>query len=85
MRTYQPIPPEVADATLNKPVSMPDPPAIDVRLESQLALLSTFQSQAHQALFCELREDQVINSFDFGSEGVSNNFAIRRMPRSTPR
>jgi len=67
---------------------MPDPPAIDVRLESQLALLSSFQSQAHQALFRELRElreDQIINSFDFGSEGVSNTFAIRRMPRSTPR
>jgi len=60
---------------------MPDPPAIDVRLESQLALLSTFQSQAHQALFCELREDQVINSFDSGSEGVSNNFAIERRCR----
>ena len=70
----QPIPPEVADETLNKPLSMLDPPAIDFRLESQLALLSSFQSQAHQALFRELREDQVINRFGFGSEGVSNTF-----------
>ena len=70
----QPIPPEVADETLNKPLSMLDPPAIDFRLESQLALLSSFQSQAHQALFRELREDPVINKFGFGSEGVSNTF-----------
>ena len=70
----QPIPPEVADETLNKPLSMLDPPAIDFRLESQLALLSSFRSQAHQALFRELREDQVINRFGFGSEGVSNTF-----------
>ena len=70
----QPIPPKVADDTLNKPLSMLDPPAIDFRLESQLALLSSFQSPAHQALFRELREDRVINKFGFGSEGVSNTY-----------
>jgi hypothetical protein len=70
----QPIPPEVADETLNKPLSMLDPPAIDLRQESQLALLSSFHSQTHQALFRELREDKVINRFGFGSEGVSNTF-----------
>jgi hypothetical protein len=70
----QPIPPEVADETLNKPLSMLDPPAIDFRQESQLALLSSFHSPTHQALFRELREDKVINRFGFGSEGVSNTF-----------
>jgi len=70
----QPILPEGADETLNKPLSMLDPPAIDFRLESQLALLTSFQSPAHQALFRELREDRVINKFGFGSEAVSNTY-----------
>jgi len=70
----QPIPPEVADETPNEPLSMLDPPAIDFRQDSQLALLSSFHSPTHQALFRELREDKVINRFVFGSEGVSNTF-----------
>jgi hypothetical protein len=72
--SIQPIAPEVADETLNEPLSMLDPPAIDLRQESQLALLSSFHSPTHQALFRELREDKVINRFGFSSEGVSNTF-----------
>jgi hypothetical protein len=70
----QPIAPTVADETLNKPVSMLDPPAIDFAGVAARSLLSSFQSQAHQALFRELREDPVINRFGFGSEGVSNTY-----------
>lgn len=70
----QPISPDVPDETTNKPLSVLDPPAIDFRLESQLALLSSFKSKAHQDLFRALREDPVINKFGFGSEGVSNTY-----------
>jgi len=70
----QPIAPDVPDETTNKPLSVLDPPAIDFRLESQLALLASFKSKVHQDLFRELREDPVINRFGFGSEGVSNTY-----------
>jgi len=55
----QPIAPDVPDETTNKPLSVLDPPAIDFRLESQLALLASFKSKVHQDLFRELREDPV--------------------------
>ena len=70
----QPIAPDVADDTPNKPVTLLDPPAIDFRLEAQLALLSTLRSDTHQRLFRELREDNVINRFGHGSPGVSNTY-----------
>ena len=53
---------------------MLDPPAIDFRLEAQLALLATLRSDTHQRLFRELREDKVINRFGHGSPGVSNTY-----------
>lgn len=70
----QPIAPAVADETTNKPATMLDPPAIDFRLDAQLALLSTFRSERHQELFRSLREDAVINKFGLGSAGVSNTY-----------
>jgi len=70
----QPIPPEIPDEVANKPLTMLDPPGIDFRRDAQLALLSSFRSQRHQALFRALREDPVINKLGFGSAGVSNTF-----------
>jgi hypothetical protein len=70
----EPIDPTVPDETPNEPLSMLDSPAIDFRLESQLALLASMRSPIHQRLFRELREDKVINRFGFGSEGVSNTY-----------
>ncbi len=70
----QPIAPAVADETPNKPLTMLNPPAIDFRLESQLALLTSFRSERHQRLFRELREDRVINKFGHGTPGVSNTY-----------
>lgn len=70
----QPIAPAVADETLNKPLTLLDPPAIDFRLDAQLALLSSFRSERHQGLFRELRDDRVINRFGHGTPGVSNTY-----------
>ncbi len=70
----QPIRPDVADDTPNKPLTLLDPPATDFRLEAQLALLSTLRSDTHQRLFRALRDDKVINRFGHGSPGVSNTY-----------
>jgi hypothetical protein len=70
----QPIAPVVPDEVANRPLTMLDPPGIDYRREAQLALLSSFRSERHQALFKALREDRVINKFGFGSPGVSNTY-----------
>jgi hypothetical protein len=70
----QPIAPAVPDDVANRPQTMLDPPGIDYRREAQLALLSSFRSERHQALFQALREDQVINKLGFGSPGVSNTY-----------
>jgi hypothetical protein len=70
----QPIAPVVADETLNKPATMLNPPAIDLRAEAQLALLESLRTDRHKAMFRELREDAVINRFGMGSPGVSNTY-----------
>src|SRR3954451_13290262 len=56
-----PIPPVTPDDTLNKPVTRLDPPGLDFRAEAQIALLASFRSSRHQALFKALRSDPIIN------------------------
>jgi hypothetical protein len=73
-QNVQPIAPEVADETPNKPATMLNPPAIDFRSDSQLALLDSLHSERHKALFRELREDAAINRFGLGTAGVSNTY-----------
>jgi len=73
-QNVQPIAPDVADETSNKPATMLNPPAIDFRSDAQLALLDSLHSERHKALFRALREDAVINRFGLGTAGVSNTY-----------
>ena len=68
-----PIPPVTPDDTLNKPVTCLDPPGLDFRAEAQIALLASFRSSRHQALFKALRSDPIINKMG-SADAVSNTY-----------